>query len=76
MTKQEAQIVKTTRAFTDMQGMTIREGTVLHILKELPHPTKTTTTLIILIDNGTGLKETFPKTAIEGSTEDLTTLLK
>jgi len=49
----------------DRQGMTIRKGTRLFVELELKNPMTKKDELIVLVDNGTGIKKLMPKTLIE-----------
>jgi len=57
-------LIKTTKEIIDKIGWKIPKGAQILILKEIKNPVTKMPELMIAIDNGTGVKNTFPKTLI------------
>ena len=57
--------IEVKKDIVDLKGMTIRKGLVIHVMKEGPkHPTLGYKVLVVRVDNGTGMLDLMPETAI------------
>jgi hypothetical protein len=60
----------TKKDIKDVAGWTIPAGTTLFVVRRMTNPISGSKDVLVLVDNGTGLKETMPKTLIKAfSTE-------
>ena len=58
-------VITTKKDIVDLQGMKIRKGTELSVMKEGPiHPIDKYKILVVRVDNGTGILDLYPETAI------------
>lgn len=56
----------------DLRGMTVRKGTGLYVMKEGPlHPVLKHKVLVVRVDNGTGILDLMPETALRVSEGDV-----